>query len=357
MEIRKELVPPSQRKPKPRDESKLSFGKIPSDHMFCLDYKRGMGWHDARIVPYGPLSLDPAAMVLHYGQEVFEGLKAYRGAGGGIYMFRPKDNMARMVVSCARVCIPEPPADFIMEAMAELVRVERDWVPSLPGTSLYVRPNIIATEAMLGVKVSDEYLFYIITGPVGAYYAEGMNPVKIHVEEKYIRSAPGGLGAAKTSANYVASLLAAEKAHERGYTQVLWLDACDKETIEEVGTMNMLFVIDDEVITAPLDGNILPGITRDSVLKLVRSWGMKVNERRLSIHEVIAAQKNGRLKEAFGSGTAAVISPVGHFAYRGQEYQVADGRTGTISQRLYDEITGIQLGTRPDPFGWVVKIA
>ncbi len=356
MPVVKNLREPSQLKPKPSDESALGFGQYFSDHMLLMDYHAGQGWHDARIVPYGPFSLDPAALVLHYGQEVFEGLKAYRGQGGGIYMFRPQANLERMNRSCERLCIPPLPLDQVLEDMYELVRTEADWVPRAPGTSLYVRPTIIATEACLGVKVSHEYLFFTIVGPVGAYYPEGFNPVKIYVEEKYVRAAPGGLGAAKTSANYAASLLAAEEAHAKGFTQVLWLDACDKKSIEEVGTMNIFFVIGDQIITAPLGGSILPGITRDSVIQLCRHWGLDVRERKLSIDEVVEAQKDGSLKEAFGSGTAAVISPVGSISYRGQTLTVGDGNTGELSQRLYDEITGIQLGTKPDPFDWVVKV-
>lgn len=355
MELTKNLLDPSQLKAKPADENALGFGQYFSDHMLVMDYREGQGWHNPRIDPYGPLSLDPAAMVLHYGQEVFEGLKAYRGEGGGIYMFRPMANLERMNRSCARVCIPELPIDFIMEAMMELVRVEQDWIPRPEGTSLYIRPTVVATEPCLGVKVSDEYIFFIIVGPVGAYYPEGFNPVKIYVEEKYVRAAPGGLGEAKTSANYVASLLAAEEAHAAGFTQVLWLDACDKQTIEEVGTMNIFFVIGDEIITAPLGGSILPGVTRDSVIQLCKRWGLTVSERRLTINEVIKAQADGSLREAFGSGTAAVISPVGSISYKGETYDVGGGGAGELSQRLYDEITGIQLGRKEDPFGWVVK--
>ncbi len=356
MSLSKNLLPLGQRKPKPADESKLVFGRAFSDHMLCWDYKEGKGWHNPRIEPYAPISLDPAALVLHYGQEVFEGLKAYRAGGGAIHMFRPQANIARMNRSCQRVCIPTMPEAEALEHMLEFIRVEQEWIPHSPGTSLYIRPTVIATEAALGVKVSTDYLFYVIVCPVGPYYPEGFNPVKIYVEEKYIRAAPGGLGEAKTSANYVASLLAAEEAHAKGYTQVLWLDACDKKSIEEVGTMNIFFVIGDEIITAPLGGSILPGVTRDSVIQLCQSWGLKVAERKLTIDEVIAAQKSGQLKEAFGSGTAAVVSPVADISYKGQSYQVADGQTGPLAHKLYDEITGIQLGARPDPFGWVVKV-
>lgn len=357
MEVRKELLPAEKRQAKPSDENALGFGQIFTDHMLKIDYHAGQGWHDPRIVPYGPLELDPAALVLHYGQEVFEGLKAYWGVDGDIHLFRPQANVERMLKSCARLCIPEFPRDFLLEAIMELVKTEQEWIPRSPGTSLYIRPTIIATEACLGVKVSSQYLLYVIVGPVGAYYAEGFSPTKIYVEEKYIRAAPGGLGEVKTSANYAASLLAAEEAHHSGYTQVLWLDACDKKTIEEVGTSNAFFFIGDELITAPLDGSILPGVTRDSVIQLARHWGITVSEQRITIDEVIAAQDNGTLKEAFATGTAAVISPVGTIAYQGTEHQVGDGQVGELSQKLYDEIVGIQLGQRPDPFGWVVKIS
>lgn len=357
MEIKKELLPPDRLKAKPADENALGFGSIFSDHMFVMDYKAPQGWHDARIVPYGPFPLDPAAAVLHYAQEVFEGLKAYRGKDGGIYLFRPMSNIERMSRSCERVCMPVPPPDVFMDALVELVKIEKDWVPSTPGTSMYIRPTMVATEPFLGVRPAQQYLFFIIVGPVGAYYPEGFAPVKIYVEEEFIRAAPGGLGQAKTGANYVASLQAAEKAHAKGFTQVLWLNACDKQTIEEVGTMNMFFVMDDEVVTAPLGGTILPGVTRDAVLELVQNYGYKAVERRVTIDEIIEAQKSGRLKEAFGSGTAAVISPVGSITYTGVDYKVGGGGTGEISKRLFDELTAIQYGDQPDERGWVVKVA
>ena len=356
MEIKKNLLPAEKRAAKPTDESKLGFGKIHSDHMFVMKFLRAKGWIEPTIKPYGPFELDPAALVLHYSQEVFEGLKAYRGKDGGIYMFRPRENAKRMARSCERMCMAPVPEEDFLEGMFELVRTEKDWIPSSPGTSLYVRPTMIGTEAMLGVKVSDEYLFYVVVGPVGAYYPEGFNPTKIYVEESYVRAAPGGTGNVKTGGNYAASLLAFREAAAKGYTQVLWLDACEKRFIEEVGTSNIMFIIGDELITAPLGGTILPGVTRDSVLELARNWGMNVVERRLTIDEVIQAQKGGYLKEAFGTGTAAVISPVGSFCYKGEEYKVGDGSVGSVSQKMYDEITGIQLGERPDPFGWVVRL-
>ena len=357
MEIKKDLLSADKMAAKPADENKLGFGKIHTDHMFVMKFERAKGWIEPVIKPYGPFVLDPAALVLHYSQEVFEGLKAYRGKDGGIYMFRPRENAKRMARSCERLCMPPVPEEEFLESMFELVRTEKDWIPSSPGTSLYVRPTMIGTEAHLGVKVSDEYLFFIIVGPVGPYYPEGFNPTKIYVEESYVRAAPGGTGNVKTGGNYAASLLAFRESAAKGYTQVLWLDACEKRYIEEVGTSNMMFVMGDELITAPLGGTILPGVTRDSVLELAREWGINVVERKFTIDEVIEAQKGGYLKEAFGTGTAAVVSPVGSFRYKGEEYQVGDGKVGALAQKLYDEITGIQVGERPDPFGWVVKIA
>lgn len=356
MALKKDLLHPSARKPKPKDESDLGFGRIFSDHMFKWDYVEGKGWHNPRVEPYAPLSLDPAALIFHYGQEVFEGLKAYRGADNGIYMFRPTENVKRFNRSCKRVCIPTVPEEEALEHLFEMVRVEQEWVPRREGASMYVRPTVIATEACLGVKVSKQYLYYIIVGPVGAYYPEGFNPTKMYVEERYVRAAAGGLGEAKTSANYVASLLAMEEAHAKGFTQVLWLDACDKKTIEEVGTSNFFARINDEIVTPPLGGSILPGVTRDSVIRLCKDWGLKVDERRITIDEVMAAQKDGSLQETFATGTAAVISPIGSLHYRGQDFSVAGGQTGGLARKLYDELIGIQYGTRPDKFGWVVKV-
>jgi len=356
MEIKVRRAEPNQMKKKPTDESKLGFGDIFTDHMFLMDYEKGKGWNNPRIEPYRALSLDPAAMVLHYGQEVFEGLKAYRGKDGSLYLFRARDNFVRMNRSAVRVCMPEVDPDFAVEALKKLVLLDKDWVPRSQGTSLYIRPTMIAVEPHLGVRPAYAYLFYIIIGPVGAYYKEGLNPVKIYVEDKYIRAALGGLGEAKTVANYAASLLAAEEAKEKGFTQVLWLDARERKFVEEVGTMNMFFVIGDEVVTAPLTGSILPGITRDSVIRIVKKWGMKMSERSLCIDEVIDAAGKGTLKEAFGTGTAAVISPVGQITYRGNDYIVAGGKMGELSLRLYNEIVSIQYGEKEDPFGWREKI-
>jgi len=356
MEIPINQANQDQLKPKPRDESNLPFGDIFTDHMFLMDYETGEGWLNPRIVPYGNFSIDPAAMSIHYGQAIFEGLKAYRASDDAIFLFRPTDNIKRMNQSAKRVCMPEVNVDDTLQAMIKLVLLEKDWIPKNKGTSLYIRPSMFATEPHLGVRPAKNYLFFIILCPVGAYYKEGLNPVKIYVEDKYVRAAIGGTGEAKVAGNYAASLLAAEKAKEKGFTQVLWLDAAERMYVEEVGTMNMFFVIDDEVITAPLAGSVLPGITRDSVIRLVKDWGLKMVERSLSIDEVILAADNGSLKEAFGTGTAAVISPVGQMNYKGKDYAVAGGKMGELSQRLYNKIVAIQYGELEDPYGWRIRI-
>jgi len=356
MEITIKQAEPENLKKKPEDETNLGFGNIFTDHMFVIDYKDDKGWFDPRIVPYENFSIDPAAMAIHYGQEIFEGLKGYKSEDGSIYLFRPEDNIKRFNKSAARMCMPEIDIELFMEGLKKLLLLEQDWIPKNQGTSLYIRPAMLATEPHLGVRPSKEYLCYIILCPVGAYYKEGLNPVKIYVEDKYIRASIGGTGEAKTAGNYAASLLAAEEAKEKGFTQVLWLDAAERKYIEEVGTMNMFFVINNEVITAPLSGSVLPGITRNSAIQLVKNWGMKISERSLSIDEVISASKNGRLTEAFGTGTAAVISPVGQITYKGEDHVVAGGKMGELSQKLYDEIVAIQYGKKEDPFGWRIKI-
>lgn len=343
-------------KNKPSDEDNLNFGDIFTDHMFLMDYENGKGWLDPRIVPYGNFSIDPAAMGIHYGQEIFEGLKAYYGKDDGIYLFRPEENINRFNLSASRVCMPNMDPTVFMEGMKTLILLEKDWIPKNKGTSLYIRPAMLATEPHLGVRPARSYLFFIILCPVGAYYKEGLNPVKIYVEDKYVRAAVGGTGEVKTAGNYAASLLAAEEAKEKGFTQVLWLDAAQRRYVEEVGTMNMFFVIENEVITTPLTGSVLPGITRDSVIHLVKHWGLKISERSLAIDEVIEAAKDGRLSEAFGTGTAAVISPVGQITYKGEDHVVAGGEMGEISQRLYNEIVAVQYGDKEDPYGWRVRI-
>lgn len=343
--------------PRPRpNEAELGFGRYFTDHMFVVDYEEGRGWFDPRIVPYGPFELDPAACVFHYGQELFEGMKAFRGADGSVRLFRPEANCRRMNEGARRLCMPTMDAELMEHFITELVRVDEDWVPRSRGTALYIRPTMIATEPFLGVRPSKTYRFFVILSPVGAYFSGGMAPVKIWVEPKYVRAAPGGLGAVKAGANYAASLLAAEEAKKAGYAQVLWLDAKEHRWFEEVGTMNLFVKIGDEVVTAPLGGTILPGITRDSVLTLLRDWGMNVNERPISIEEVAQAYSKGQLEEVFGTGTAAVISPVDELAFRGERFVVGDGKIGPVAQRLYDTITGIQAGTLPDPHGWVKRI-
>ena len=348
---------PKKLKKKPKPGAELGFGRIFTDYLFLLDYKKGEGWKNPRIEPYGPLSMDPAALVLHYGQEVFEGLKAYRWANDDIYLFRPRMNYERMNRSAIRLCMPDLDVDLILEATKQLLALEKDWVPSSPGASLYIRPNMIATEPALGVQISKQYLFYIMLGPVGAYYPQGFNPVDIYVCEKYIRAARGGLGEAKTSANYAASLLAQEEAHEEGFTQVLWLDAIERKYVEEVGTSNIFFYIGDELVTPPLGGTILPGVTRDSVLHIARGWEIKVSERMISLDEVLSSLESGKVKEIFASGTAAVISPVGKLAYRGKKFVINEGKVGTLARKLYDRIMDIQYGKVKDPYGWMVKAA
>ncbi len=356
MEIKIQKVDPSKGRPKPQDETKLGFGVYFSDHMFLMDYRNGAGWHNPRIEPYGPLSLDPGALVLHYGQQVFEGLKAYRRPDGGIQLFRPRENLRRMNRSARRLCMPELDIEFTLEALKKLLLVDQDWVPRSSGASLYIRPTMIATEAALGVKVSPEYLFYIMTGPVGAYYPQGFNPTKILVEDRYVRAVRGGVGEAKTCGNYAASLLAMEEAHKNGYTQVLWLDAVNQRYVEEVGTSNIFFLMEDELLTPPLGGSILPGITRDSVIQLARDWWIPVRERPVSVDELIDGIRLGRLQEMFATGTAAVISPVGEICYRGEVYKINQGKVGELSLKLYEELQAIQYGTRPDPHGWVERV-
>ena len=356
MQITVTQAPENRRRQKPESGEKLGFGNRFSDHMFLMDYSQGTGWHDARIVPYGPLSFAPSAMVLHYGQEIFEGLKAYYAKDGAVCLFRPDRNAERMNRSAARMCLPEIPVADQLAALRALVRLDREWIPRDEGASLYIRPTMIATEAGLGVRPSAEVLFFIITGPVGAYYARGFDPVRILVEEKYVRAARGGTGEAKTGGNYAASLLAAKNAKAQGFDQVLWLDAERRRFVEEVGTMNIFFVLRGELVTPPLSGSILPGVTRDSVLTLAREWKIPVAERPVEIDEVLSGAADGTLSEAFGSGTAAVISPVGSFACRGQEVKVNGGRTGELSLRLYREITGIQYGEIGDRFNWIHRV-
>ena len=339
------------------DENRLGFGNYYTDHMFVMDYTEGQGWHSARIEPYHALSLDPAAMVFHYAQESFEGLKAYRTKEGKVQLFRPEKNGERLQSTHERLCIPTIPVEDFVQAVKTLVDVDRDWVPSAEGTSLYLRPFTIATEAHLGVKPSDSYQFLVIASPSGAYYEEGLNPVKIYVEDEYVRATPGGTGFIKCGGNYAASLAGQMKAHEMGYSQVLWLDGIERKYVEEVGSMNCFFKIDGVIRTAPCVGTVLPGITRMSCIELLRDWGYTVDcETRLSIDEVTQAARTGHLEEVFGTGTAAVVSPVGQLYYEGETAVIGGGKIGEVTQRLYDTLTGIQWGTVADEKGWVVPV-
>lgn len=345
----------NERKEKPQDDT-LAFGKVFTDHMFIMDYTEGKGWHDSRIVPYQPLTLDPACMVFHYGQTVFEGLKAYRTKEDQILLFRPQRNFERLNQSNDRMCIPQFDEQLALEGLKKLVEVEKDWVPHAAGTSLYIRPFIIATEPFLGVSPSSRYQFIIIMSPVGAYYKEGINPVKIAVESKYVRSIKGGTGTAKTGGNYSASLKAQEVASSNGCSQVLWLDGVERKYVEEVGAMNIFFKINGEVVTPVLNGSILPGITRSSIIELLQYWNIPVSERRVSIDEVYEAYEKGLLEEAFGTGTAAVISPIGELLWEGKSIVLNNRKTGELSQKLYDTLTGIQVGELEDPFNWTIEV-
>ena len=343
-------------KEKPAADQPLGFGKIFTDHMFIMDYTEGKGWHDPRIVPFQNISLSPAAMVYHYGQEMFEGLKAYKGDNDEVYLFRPDMNAKRTNKSNERLCIPELPEEDFIQAVKAVVDIDRDWIPTTPGTSLYVRPFIIATDEFLGVAPSKTYMFMIILAPSGAYYESGLAPVGIWIEDEYVRAVRGGMGFAKTGGNYAASLIGQVKAHNDDYSQVLWLDGVERKYIEEVGSMNIFFKIDGKVVTPMLNGSILPGITRDSTITLCKSWGYDVEERRISVDELLEAQKNGKLEEVFGTGTAAVISPVGKLRYVDDVMLINNGEIGPLSQKLYDTMTGIQYGKLEDKFGWRVQL-
>jgi len=354
LNIKYELVENKKEKP---DWNKLGFGKYFTDHMFIMDYNEGMGWHDARVVPYQNLSLDPACMVFHYAQEMFEGLKAYRTPDGSIQLFRPDKNIERMNNTNERLCIPKIDPSDALDAIKAIVAVEKDWVPTAEGTSLYIRPFIIATDVMLGVQPSKSYKFMIILSPVGAYYAEGIKPVKIFIELEYVRAVKGGTGFAKVGGNYACSLIGQEKAEKMGYAQVLWLDGIEHKYIDEVGAMNVFFVIDGTIVTPALDeGNILPGVTRNSCIAMLNKLGYKVEERKLAVEEVIAAYKEGKLDEAFGTGTAAVISPIGFLDDGNIKMTINNGEIGPVAEKLYNTLTGIQWGREKDDFGWTVKV-
>ncbi|MDR1617061.1 MAG: branched-chain amino acid aminotransferase [Syntrophomonadaceae bacterium] len=339
------------------DQNRLGFGNYFTDHMFLFNYTSGRGWHDPRIVPYGPLNVDPATDVLHYAQSVFEGLKAYKSANGDLLLFRPHANASRLNLSCERLCIPKLEPDDIVDAIKALVKVDREWIPDAKDTSLYIRPFVISTDVHIGVRPADTYLFIIILSPVGAYYPEGINPVRIFVENKYARTVKGGMGQVKAAGNYAASLLAQAEATKKGFTQVLWLDAIEKKYVDEVGTMNVFFKINGEVITPTLaEETLLAGITRDSVIQVLKHWGVKVQETKISIDEIYRAHKQGLLEEAFGTGTAAVISPIGELNWDGDTVVINNFETGAIAKKLYDFITGIQSGVVDDPFKWTLKI-
>ena len=342
-------------KKKPED-SVLGFGKYFTDYMFLMDYTPDKGWHDARIVPFGPLEIHPACTALHYGSEIFEGLKAYRRPDGGIQLFRPIENIRRMNRSAERLCLPQIPEDMFMEGMTTLVKMEEAWVPHSPNTSLYIRPFMIGNDENLGVHSVHHATFIIILSPVGSYYKEGLNPVKIMIEDQDVRAVRGGTGEAKCGGNYAASNRAGERAEQKGYSQVLWLDGVERKYIEEVGAMNVLFLINGVVVTPELRGSILPGITRKSIIELLRSEGFPVEERLVSVDELAKAMADGTLEEAFGSGTAAVVSPIGALIYKDKEYVVNGGKIGKLTQHLYDTLTGIQWGKTEDKFGWTVKL-
>ncbi|MHA1718335.1 MAG: branched-chain amino acid aminotransferase [Promethearchaeota archaeon] len=352
-----EIIKATNLKKIPKDYSKLRFGKNFTDHMLIMEYKESQGgWGPAKIIPYGNLSLDPAASVLHYGQEIFEGMKCYTHEDGSLALFRPDMNFKRMNNSADKMCMPNLDIDYILNALKELLKLEKAWVPNMKGTALYIRPTMIASQPFLGVHSATEYLFYIILSPVGAYFKNGFKPVKISVETKHVRACPGGIGDAKTGGNYAASLKASTVAEEEGFSQVLWLDAIERKYIAEIGAMNVAFVINDEIITPELDGSILPGITRNSVITICKHKKIKITERKISIDEVIQAAKDGSLTEAFGMGTAAVIAPIGSIYYQSEEYLINDFKVGPKTQLLFDEITGIQSGIIKDEFGWIEKV-
>jgi branched-chain amino acid aminotransferase len=352
-EIRVELA--AARKEKPAD-AVLGFGKYFTDHMFLMNYSKEEGWHDARIVPYGPFQLDPSSMVFHYAQEIFEGMKAYRTADGTIQLFRPYENARRMNSSCDRMCIPPVDEDLFVAGVRKLVEVEADWVPHSDGTSLYIRPFIFATDASLGVHASHTYQFAVICSPVGSYYAEGINPVKIYVENEDVRAVKGGTGFTKCGGNYAGSIRASERAEQQGYSQVLWLDGVHRKYIEEVGSMNVMFKVAGKVITPALTGSVLPGITRKSCIEMMKSWGMDVEERLITAEELFQAAANGTLEEAWGTGTAAVISPIGEMGWEDKHTVINEGKIGPVAQKLYDTLTGIQWGKVEDTFGWTMKV-
>ena len=353
MEIKITRVQTGRKRPA---DSDLGFGQVFTDHMFVMDYSPEKGWHNPEIMPYTDFSISPAAMVFHYGQAIFEGLKAYKTADKTIQLFRARENFERMNRSASGMCIPKLDIDFVMDAMKQLIKIEEQWIPESLGTSLYIRPTIIATDPFLGVRASFTYKFYIILSSVGAYYAEGLNPVKIWVSKDHVRAVKGGVGEFKTAGYYAASLIASEEAKEDGYAQVLWLDAIERKYIEEVGAMNIFFLVNDEILTPNLTGSILPGITRYSVITLAKKWGMTISERKITIDEIFKAHDDGTLKEVFGSGTAAVISPVGEIRYGDKVISIGDGTPGETAMKFYNTLTDIQYGKIQDSENWIEKI-
>jgi len=343
-------------KPKP-DSENLPFGKIFTDHMFIMDWSEDAGWHGARIIPYGPLCLDPAATVFHYAQTAFEGLKAYRAKDGRVLVFRPEKNAARMNLSAERLCMPPLPDGALTEALDAVVKLERDWIPTGDNTSLYIRPWMMGTGAALGVHPSTEYIFAIILAPSGPYYKEGINPIRIRIEDRMVRAVRGGSGFTKAAANYAISLRGQTDAEAEGFAQVLWLDGVERKYIDEVGAMNVFFVLDGQLVTPSLDeGNILAGVTRDSIIHLAKSWGMTVSERRIPAEELFSAHAAGKFTEAFGAGTAAVISPIGELKWHERDITINNNEVGPVSRRIYDELTGMQYGRLPDKFGWIHEV-
>ena len=343
-------------KARPTDESKLGFGKIFTDHMFLMDYNKERGWHNGRIVPFGPIPTHPASTVFHYGAEIFEGMNAYRAVDGSIRLFRPMENIKRLNASAERLCLPQLDEEGALDILKTIVELEKDWIPHSEGTSLYIRPFLYGNDPHLGVHAVNNAVFAVICSPVGAYYAEGLNPVKIAIEAEDVRAVRGGTGYAKCGGNYAASLRAGQRAEQKGYTQVLWLDGVHRKYIEEVGAMNVMFKIDGKIVTPALLGSVLPGITRKSCIELLKDWGYTVEERLISVDELISALKEGRLEEAWGTGTAAVVSPIGKLMYNDVEYVINDGQIGRLTKELYDILTSIQWGKTEDKYGWIVKI-
>lgn len=353
MEIKFEKTSNPKQKP---DASNVVFGKEFTDHMFIMDYTKEKGWYNARIIPFDNLTLNPASAVFHYGAEVFEGLKAYRTSNGIVQLFRPMDNIKRLNDSADRLALPRLDEEFVLKALLEFVSIEKDWVPEKLGTSLYIRPFLFASEPALGLHTIDEAMFVIIASPVGNYYKEGINPVSIMIEDQDVRAVRGGTGYAKCGGNYAASNRAGERAEKKGFSQVLWLDGVERKYIEEVGSMNVMFKIDGKIITPKLTGSVLPGITRRSCIQILKDWGYEVEERLISVDEIGQAMQNDKLEEAWGTGTAAVVSPIGILQYKEKNYIINNEQIGEVTKKLYDELTGIQWGLKEDKYGWCIQI-